>query len=213
MPGEPRHVRSGTPPDGGAQVRFLSAPGQYKATRNIGARRNACAALRRVAQLEHWLEPMQTTTDHEQPVRPPAGVRLDEPAEGVHAHPARFRSPVLPRGWAPLTANQQRAVLRACDAAPERLAFRLGARSGPEIDYRVYQLSTESWAGLWVASRCFTDHDGIASNRDLLGLGSDVLDAVGVALGYFNSDLEARGEGWRLEVEVPAVPQGDPRRV
>jgi hypothetical protein len=163
--------------------------------------------------MEHWLKPMQTTTDHEQPVRPATGARLDEQADGVHAHSARFRSPILPRGWAPLTADQQRAVLRACDAAPERLAFRLGARSGQEIDYRVYQLHTESWAGLWVASRSFTDHDGVVCNRELLGLGANAGDAVGVALGFFNSDLEARGESWRLEVEVPAVPHGDPRRV
>ena len=51
------------------------------------------------------------------------------------------------------------------------------------------------------------------TNRDLLGLGADAVRAVRIALEFFNSDLQARGEPWRLQVETPAVPHGDPRRV
>jgi hypothetical protein len=112
-----------------------------------------------------------------------------------------------------LTSDQQRAVLQACDAAPNHLAFRLGSLTNPEVDYRVYQLQKESWAGIWVAARCLTDCDGVVSNRDLLGLGLEALRAVRIALDFFNTDLQARGETWRLGVEVPAVPPGDPRRV
>jgi len=123
------------------------------------------------------------------------------------------RSPVLPRGWAPLTVDQQRAVLHACDDAAGHLAFRLGSLSDAAIDYRVYQLQNETWGGLWVATRCCTDCDGMVSNRDLLGLGDDSVRAVRIALDFFNSDLQARGEPWRLQVDAPAVPHGDPRRV
>jgi len=123
------------------------------------------------------------------------------------------RSPVLPRGWAPLTVDQQRAVLRACDEAGDRLAFRLGSLNDATIDYRVYQLQNENWAGLWVATRCCTDCDGTLNNRDLLGLGADSVRAVRIALDFFNSDLQVRGESWRLQVENSAAPHGDPRRV
>jgi hypothetical protein len=124
------------------------------------------------------------------------------------------RTPLLPRGWAPLSTEQQRAVLAACDAAPDRLTFRLGSVIHPEVDYRVYQLQNDTWGGLWVATRCCTDCDGVIANRELLGLDSGALRAVRIALEFFNtSDLQVRGQPWRLGVEPLAVPPGDPRRV
>jgi hypothetical protein len=122
-------------------------------------------------------------------------------------------SPVLPRGWAPLTAEEEKAVLDACDEAPDCAVFRLGMLGVVDTDYRVYCLPRAAWAGLWVATRCL---DGgsrpTGSNRDLLGLGSDGPSAVRIALDRYNRDLEAHGEPWRLRVDVPAVPQEGLRR-
>jgi hypothetical protein len=181
-------------------------------TGDLGVDRSVGAALRPVPHMDHGQEPMQTATNHSD-ARSARGVQLIARADGVATYSAARRTPVLPRGWAPLTAEQQRAVLQACDAAQESLTFRLGSLVDSEVDYRVYRLQNETWAGLWVASRCFTDCDGAVSNRDLLGLGADAVRAVRIALDFFNSDLLARGESWRLGVEAPAVPQGDPRRV
>jgi hypothetical protein len=209
-----REQRAGMSAEDGVLVRTLLRQDRIRnmSTRYLGADRNASAALRAVPQ-DHGQEPMQTITNYQLGARPARGARLIEHSSGVVSQLAPGRTPVLPRGWAPLTADQQRAVLLACDAASDNLTFRLGSLSDPEVDYRVYQLQNESWSGLWVASRCFTDCDGVVSNRDLLGLGSEAFRAVRIALDYFNSDLQARGESWRLGVEIPAVPQGDPRRV
>jgi hypothetical protein len=209
-----RELRAGRSAEDDVLVRTLLRQDRIRnmSTRNLGADRNAGAALRAVP-LDHGQEPMQMITNHHLGARPARGVRLIEHSAGVVAQPAQVRTPVLPRGWAPLTDDQQRAVLQACDAASDNLTFRLGSLSNPEADYRVYQLQNESWSGLWVASRCFTDCDGVVSNRELLGLSSEAFRAVRIALDCFNSDLQARGESWRLGVEIPAVPQGDPRRV
>jgi hypothetical protein len=186
---------------------------RHQSTLDLGADPNAGAALRPVARVDYRQEAMDTITDQQFDARLARGVRSTDQGRGVAAHPTRHVTPVLPRGWAPLTNDQQRAVLQACDASPDDLAFRLGALSGSEVDYRVYQLDNETWAGLWVASRCFTDCDGVVSNRELLGLGSDAVRAVRIVLDFFNSDLQAHGETWRLQAELPAVPPGDPERV
>jgi hypothetical protein len=133
-------------------------------------------------------------------VRPARGVRLSEEKERV----------VLPRGWAPLTRDQQDAVLHACNDAPECLVFRLGSLWDAGTDYRVYCLTKEQWAGLWVASRYVANEAdepgfGAGDNRQLLGLGSDAVHAVQLALDCFNWDLEAHGEPWRLSVHLPIV--------
>ena len=137
-------------------------------------------------------------------------------ADVRHGRGARsdgYQSPVLPRGWAPLTPEQQAAVLAACDAAPDRVMFRLGSLSELDVDYRVYCLNTEIWAGLCVATRCLDGGQApTGSNRELLGLGFHVADAVRIALEPFNRDLEAHVEPWRLAVDVPAVPHEGPRR-
>jgi len=209
-----RHKRASVPAEDGVLGRILEREfrTRNKSTHGSGGGRDAGAASRPVTGLEDGQEVMQTTTNQDFTVRPARGVRLIEHA-GRTAYAGPYRTPVLPRGWAPLTTDQQRAVLQACDAAPNHLTFRLGSLTNPEVDYRVYQLQKESWAGIWVAARCFTDCDGVVSNRDLLGLGLESQRAVRIALDFFNSDLQARGETWRLGVETPAVPPGDPRRV
>ena len=170
----------------------------------------ASAATRQATVGAHGQGVMATITNDVSGAGPAAGARVEQRI--TLDRPGR-RGPVLPGGWAPLTADQQRAVLHACDDAADQLTFRLGSLTDAAIDYRVYQLTSETWAGLWVATRCCTDCDGTVSNRDLLGLGADSVRAVRIALDFFNSDLQARGEPWRLQVESPAVPHGDPRRV
>jgi hypothetical protein len=212
---EARHARAGMPTEDGVLLRTLSKQDRIRrmSTRDLGVDRSASATLQWAPRLDYGQAVMQTITNQHHTVRPARGVRLGESTKGLVAYSAPHRTPVLPRGWAPLTPEEQRAVLQACDAAASHLTFRLGSLTDPEVDYRVYQLQKESWAGLWVATRCYTDCDGAVSNRDLLGLGADATRAVRIALDFFNSDLQARGESWRLGVEVPAVPQGDPRRV
>jgi hypothetical protein len=206
-------MRASVPAEDGVLVRILmkSIRARYMSTDESGGHRNATA--RRPTTGRNDGQEVMETINQARTARPARDARLfDESCRGG-ARPTPYRTPVLPRGWAPLTLEQQRAVLEACDAAPNQLTFRLGSLVDPEVDYRVYQLQKESWAGLWVAARCLTDCDGVVSNRDLLGLGLEPLRAVRITLDFFNSDLQARGESWRLGVESLAVPQGDPRRV
>jgi len=130
-------------------------------------------------------------------------VRLVEHGGSVVAFPEPHRTPVLPAGWAPLTPDQVDAVLRACDTAPECVAFRVGSVWDPTVDYRVYALTNRDWAGLCVACACSVGEGRMHApqNHRLLGLGHDTPHAVRIALDFFNWDLEAYGAGWRLGVQ------------
>jgi hypothetical protein len=150
-------------------------------------------------------------------LRPTRRVRLIDQGGSVIAYPEPYRTPVLPAGWAPLTREQQDAVLQACDAAPHCAVFRVGSLWDPDAEYRVYRLTDEHWAGLWVACRYVTTaHEAPGSssgeNRQLLGLGTDAAHAIQLTVGFFNWDLEAHGEHWRLTAIPPPPPQNDPRR-
>jgi hypothetical protein len=150
-------------------------------------------------------------------VRPARRVRLIDRGGSVTAYPEPHRTPVLPAGWAPLTREQQDAVLQACDAAPHCVVFRISSLWDPGADYRVYRLTDEHWAGLWVASRCVSmmHEDPTApstENQQLLGLGTDAVHAVQLTVDFFNWDLEAHGEGWRLSATPPPPIDTDPRR-
>jgi hypothetical protein len=126
----------------------------------------------------------------------------------VVAYPEPHRTPVLPAGWAPLTREQQEAVQRACDAAPECLIFRLGSLWEPGCEYRVYRLTSEQWAGLSVVCKHVSDMverpEGsppfAACNRQLLGLAFEPLVALQIGADFFNWDLEAHGQTWRLSI-------------
>jgi hypothetical protein len=121
-------------------------------------------------------------------------------------------SPVLPAGWAPLTRDQQAAVLQACDRAPSALVFRAGAATAA-VEYRVYRLD-DVWAGLCVVSVCDTPGNGLPhANRELLGLASADAEAVALVLTRVNAELQAAGRAFKLELNLPAVPPEDPRRV
>ena len=117
---------------------------------------------------------------------------------------------MLPAGWAPLSLEQQEAVQRACDAAPECLIFKLGSLWEPGCEYRVYRLATEQWAGLSVVCK-FAAADARKQSRfrvnrltpcngQLLGLAWEPLTALRIATDFFNWDLEAHGQPWRLSV-------------
>ena len=128
-------------------------------------------------------------------VRPARDVRLIEKEGRVVAYPEPHRTPVLPAGWAPLSREQQDAVLGACDASPESMMFRLGSLWEPAAEYRVYRLANELWGGLSIVAKA-VGH----ANRQLLGLAWDTRQAVIVAVDFFNWDLEAHGQSWRLDV-------------
>jgi hypothetical protein len=148
------------------------------------------------------------TTQHPVVVRPARRVRLIEHRGVVVAYPEPHRTPVLPAGWAPLSRDQAEAVQRACDAAPDCLIFRLGSLWEPGCEYRVYRLATEQWAGLSVVCKFAAPDQGASAgcNAQLLGLAWDVLGALGIATDFFNWDLEAHGQSWRLNVQDSAKP-------
>ncbi|HET7218279.1 MAG TPA: hypothetical protein VFJ02_09525 [Vicinamibacterales bacterium] len=109
----------------------------------------------------------------------------------------------MPAGWAPLSREQQDAVLRACDAAPECVIFKLGSLWEPGCEYRVYRLAIEQWAGLSVVCKfAAAGHTHVSPcNEQLVGLAWDPLGALRIATDFFNWDLEAHGQSWRLTVQ------------
>jgi hypothetical protein len=109
----------------------------------------------------------------------------------------------LPAGWAPLSQEQQDAVLRACDAANDCLIFKLGSLWEPGCEYRVYRLTSEQWSGLSIVCKHAPRHESNQagpSNFQLLGIAFDPLCALRIATDFFNWDLEAHGQPWRLSV-------------
>jgi hypothetical protein len=132
-------------------------------------------------------------------------VRLIEHRGVVVAYPEPHRTPVLPAGWAPLSLEQQEAVQRACDGAHDCLIFKLGSLWEPGCEYRVYRLTSEQWAGLAVVCKYAPPPDPNQTpagpcNFQLLGLAFDSLCALRIATDFFNWDLEAHGQPWRLSV-------------
>lgn len=158
---------------------------------------------------EHRTEKTMKMSNSFVDVRPARGVRLIEQGGKVLAFPEPHRTPVLPAGWAPLSREQQDAVLVACDAAPESLVMRLGSLWEPGAEYRVYRLTNELWGGLSIVSKALVTAPGdthaimngpVAGKHQLLGLAWETARAVRIALDFFNWDLETQGQGWRLEV-------------
>jgi hypothetical protein len=148
-------------------------------------------------------------------VRPARRVRLIEHAGVIVAYPEPHRTPVLRPGWAPLSREQQEAVQRACDAAPECLIFKLASLWEPGCEYRVYRLATEQWGGLSVVCKFAgaeqrrpepPGHQSGPCNGQLLGLAWAPLAALRIATDFFNWDLEAHGQTWRLGVHE-ALPE------
>jgi hypothetical protein len=142
------------------------------------------------------METPQSTVE----VLPARGVRLIEQDGNVVAYPEPHRTPVLPAGWAPLSREQQDAVLSACDAASDCLVFRLGSLWERGAEYRVYRLANELWGGLSVVAKSADPamSGSPARNQHLIGLAWDTLRAVRIAVDFFNWDLQAHGQAWRL---------------
>ena len=135
-------------------------------------------------------------------VRPARDVRLVEEGGKVVAYPEPHRTPVLPAGWAPLTREQQDAVLQACESAPDCLQFRVGSPWDSTCEYRVYRLQTDLWGGLALAVKC-TFGGSAQSGLGLLGLAREPLRALRIAIDFFNWDLEAHSQQWRLAITKP----------
>jgi hypothetical protein len=145
-------------------------------------------------------------------VRPARAARLVEQNGHVVAYPEPHLTPVLPGAWTPLTREEQDAVLKACDASPERVVLRLASLWEPGAEYRAYQLAGE-WTGVFVASTFgqpahpADPRSTPPRNRQLLALGRDALHAVSIALNFFNWDLETMGHHWRLSADKDGRPQ------
>jgi hypothetical protein len=123
----------------------------------------------------------------------------------VVAYPEPHRTPVLPAGWAPLSQEQQEAVQQACDAAQDCLIFKLGSLWEPGCEYRVYRLTSEQWTGLSVVCKFASQGESRPAstspcNFQLLGLAFDPTCALRIATDFFNWDLEAHGQPWRLAI-------------
>src|SRR4051794_5825037 len=156
---DPRDLEAGTAAEDGLLARDILRHPRVRrmpSPNGPGACWNAGATFRSMPPLVDGHEPMQTIMNSYSHARPARGVRVTEHSGRVTSFPAPHRTPVLPRGWAPLTVDQQRAVLDACDAAPTSVVFRVASQWEADADYRVYQLQNE-WTGLWLASRCYTD--------------------------------------------------------
>ena len=157
--------------------------------------------LRRVPDGEIHMD----TQDSSMGIRPATGVRLVEQGGKVRGFPEPRHTPVLPAGWAPLSREQQDAVLTACEAAPGTIVMRLGSLWEPGAEYRVYRLTNELWGGLSVITKALSPAEGdsgrmSAASIQLLGLAWGTPTAVRIALDFFNWDLEAQGQEWRLEI-------------
>lgn len=142
-------------------------------------------------------------------LRPARDVRLIDDAGVVSAFPAPHRTPVLPRGWAPLTDEEQAAVLELCDRGEALLRLRLPSVWDPGVEYAVYELPQDRWNRVGVAtvrtagpsSYDSPGSEAAASRRvRLLGVGRNTALAAQIAADFFNWDLEAHGAGWRLTV-------------
>jgi hypothetical protein len=81
----------------------------------------------------------------------------------------------------------------------------VGSPWDPSFEYRVYQLQTDLWGGLAVAVRSSNEESDLAARRQLLGLARETLHAVRIAVDFFNWDLEAHGQQWRLAVSSAAT--------
>jgi hypothetical protein len=121
------------------------------------------------------------------------GARVVEHSSGVTAYPEPHLVPVLPAGWAPLEANDEDAVLHACDEFADACTLRLGSVWDTASEYRVYCLEDEAWRGIYVATVFKFGH-----NCRLLAVAHQPAEAAGIAVDFVNWDLAAAGARWRL---------------
>jgi len=129
-------------------------------------------------------------------------VRVVEHAGGVSVYPEPHALPVLPKGWAPLGAIEQSALLEACDSRPNACRLRLGSLWDKQSEYRVYCLNDE-WAGACAATIFDAEatESGVRGrNTRLLGVAVSLDRALRLAVEFANWDLAAEAADWRLSV-------------
>ena len=101
--------------------------------------------------------------------------------------------PVLPGAWAPLTEEEQAAVLSACERCDGGLLMRLAAPTEPLEEYRVYRLSGD-WPNLVVVSRAtLVKPSGYGSpfvrNTEVLGVANTAEEGIRLAISIYRSEL------------------------
>ena len=101
--------------------------------------------------------------------------------------------PVLPGAWAPLSEEEQAAVLSACERCDNGLLMRLASREEPSEEYRVYRLSGD-WANVVVVSRAtLVQPSGYGSpvvrNTGFLGLAHTAEEGIRIAIGIYRAEL------------------------
>ncbi len=101
--------------------------------------------------------------------------------------------PVLPGAWAPLTDEEQAAVLAACERCDSGLLMRLAAPEEPREEYRVYRLSGD-WPNLVVVARAtLVEPSGYGSpivrNTEFLGVAKTAEEGIRLAISVYRSEL------------------------
>lgn len=122
-------------------------------------------------------------------------VRVVERESGVQAYPEPHDAPVLPRGWGPLEASDEAAVLEACDQFADACRLRLGSLWEADSEYRVYCLEGNVWGGVYAATVFACGRNG-----RLLAITDTPVEAANVALDFLNWDLDALGLDWRVRL-------------
>lgn len=140
---------------------------------------------------------MPAVSDNELTVRlrRTRGARVVEHPAGVTAYPEPHTTPQLPRGWAPLEAPDEAAVLEACDQCSDGCRLRIGSAWDVSSEYRVYGLEGPIWGGIHVATVYRSGR-----NSRLLAVAPGADEVARIALDFVNWDLDAAGAGWRLAI-------------
>ncbi len=106
--------------------------------------------------------------------------------------------PVLPGAWAPLSDEEQAAVLSACERCDDGLLMRVAAPIEPLEEFRVYRLSGE-WPNLVVISRAtLVQPCGYGSpvirNTEFLGVANTTEEGIRIAMAIYRAE---RSRGMR----------------
>ena len=101
--------------------------------------------------------------------------------------------PVLPGAWAPLTGEEQAAVLSACERCDNGLLMRLAAPVEALEEYRVYRLSGD-WPNLVVVSRATLVRpkgygSAIVRNTECLGVANTAEEGIRLAVAIYRSEV------------------------
>ena len=100
---------------------------------------------------------------------------------------------VSARVGAPLTDEEQAAVLSACERCDNGLLMRLAAPDEPSEEYRVYRLANDEWPNVVVVSRarlvqppCYGSP--VVRNTEFLGLAQTAEEGIRIAMGIYRAE-------------------------